>query len=381
MTTYLKSIIFIVLLSLSIGCATKNSKKVIEVDNKNPKVILITIDGLRWQELFTGADSLLVSNQKYVKDTLSLKKEFWKTSTEERKKIIFPFVWSHIEKTGTIYGNRNHNNKVNLVNNHWFSYPGYSEILCGFADDTRINSNDKISNPNVTILEHVNNTKIYKNKVAAFASWDVFPFIINKQRSSLPINAGFDIAKNGNLSTTEKVLNKIQAEIPSPWHNVRLDAFTHNYALEYMKKEQPNLLYISYGETDDFAHDGKYDAYLHAAKRTDTFIKELWEFTQKNPFYKDNTTFIITTDHGRGTVPLETWQHHGNNLNYHNKTYTIKGSNQVWLAAFGAQVKTLGEVKDNEQLYSHSIAATIAKILKVDTLPKNATTNILPFLK
>ena len=31
------------------------------------KVFLITLDGLRWQELFSGADSLLVKNKKYVK--------------------------------------------------------------------------------------------------------------------------------------------------------------------------------------------------------------------------------------------------------------------------------------------------------------------------
>ena len=31
------------------------------------KVFLITLDGLRWQELFLGADSLLVKNKNYVK--------------------------------------------------------------------------------------------------------------------------------------------------------------------------------------------------------------------------------------------------------------------------------------------------------------------------
>ena len=32
-----------------------------KVDN-DPKVIVITFDGLRWQEVFTGADSALVSD-------------------------------------------------------------------------------------------------------------------------------------------------------------------------------------------------------------------------------------------------------------------------------------------------------------------------------
>ncbi|MGI8992391.1 MAG: hypothetical protein ACR2I2_22775, partial [Bryobacteraceae bacterium] len=39
-----------------------------------------------------------------------------------------------------------------------FSYPGYSETLCGFADP-RIKSNDKVPNPNVTVLEWLADVK------------------------------------------------------------------------------------------------------------------------------------------------------------------------------------------------------------------------------
>src|SRR5690606_22459764 len=98
----------------------------------------------------------------------------------------------------------------------------------------------------------------------------------------------------------EKYLNILQPQTHSPWSGVRLDIFTHHYALEYMKRKHPRVTYIAYGETDDFAHDGRYDHYLHAARRTDKFIREIWEYCQSDPFYKDNTTFIITTDHGRG---------------------------------------------------------------------------------
>src|SRR5690606_3964610 len=86
---------------------------------------------------------------------------------------------------------------------------------------------------------------------------------------------------------------------------------THHYALEHLKKHQPRVLFISYGETDDFAHGGRYDAYLKSAWQTDQFIKDLWEWVQSHPQYKDKTTFIITTDHGRGTVPVDTRRSHG----------------------------------------------------------------------
>jgi len=323
---------------------------------EKPNVILITLDGLRWQELFSGADPLLVTNKDYVGDTTALRSHFWTAEPEKRRALLMPFLWNEVVKIGQLHGNRPKGSKVNLTNSMWFSYPGYNEILSGNPDDKRITSNSKINNPNKTILEQVNSMPGYKGKVAAFGSWDVFPYIINEERSGVPVNAGFDIAEGANLTSRELFLNQLQSQIPSPWGSVRLDAFTHHYALEYMKKEHPKLMYISYGETDDFAHDGDYGAYLNSAHNTDGLIKELWQFVQADDFYKDNTTFIITTDHGRGTQPLETWKSHGGD---------IKGADQVWIVAFGNGVSAIGEITSQEQLYANQIAPTVIEAMKI----------------
>ena len=152
----------------------------------------------------------------------------------------------------------------------------------------------------------------------------------------------------------------MQAQVPSPWSTVRFDAFTHNYMLEHMKKNHPQLVYIAYGETDDFAHDGDYEAYLKSAHTTDAMIKELWNFTQQDSFYKDNTLFIITTDHGRGTDPIDTWRNHGT---------SVKNAGEVWMLLFGKGVSVKGEVSAKEQLYSNQIAPSILKALdlQIDT--------------
>jgi hypothetical protein len=326
-------------------------------DQDGPNVVLITLDGFRWQELFSGADPLLVTNKDYVGDTTALKSHFWRATPEERRSLLMPFIWNEVAKIGQLHGNRVKGSKVNLTNTMWFSYPGYNEILTGEADDSRITSNKKINNPNTTILERVNNLPGYKGKVAAFGSWDVFPFIVNEERSGVPVNAGFDLAEGANPSPREVFLNQLQPQVPSPWGTVRFDAFTHHYALEHMKKEHPKLVYISYGETDDFAHDGDYDAYLTSAHNTDGLIKELWQYVQSDDFYKDNTTFIITTDHGRGTQPLETWKSHGSD---------IVGADEVWLVAFGKGVKPMGEIKTQEQLYTNQVAPSVIEALKVE---------------
>ncbi|PIB35955.1 phosphoglyceromutase [Reichenbachiella sp. 5M10] len=322
---------------------------------KTENIVIISLDGLRWQELFAGADSLLVDDSKYVENPEELTEMFWVNDPLQRREILMPFFWNTIAKQGQLYGNRKYGSKVNCSNNMWFSYPGYSEILCGFADDEHIDSNSKINNPNVTVLEYLNETKKYKGQVAAFGSWDVFPYIINQERSGIPVNAGFEKATD-NPNEIETFLNKIQDEIRGPWGGVRLDVFTHHYAMEYMKKNKPKVLYVAYGETDDYAHDGEYDQYLKSAHQTDAYIQELWDYVQSEEQYKDKTTFIITTDHGRGTHPKKTWQHHGNR---------IKDAGEIWIAVLGPDTPAKGEIKVEGQYYQNQVARTAAEALGV----------------
>lgn len=319
-------------------------------------VFIVTLDGFRWQELYNGADSLLITNKTYVRDADDLKKDFWADTPEKRREMLMPFFWSVIARKGQLYGNRKYDNNVNCSNNMWFSYPGYNEILCGFADDERINSNDKIENPNVTVLEFLNKQQKFKGKVAAFGSWDVFPYIINEKRSGVPVNAGYESASDKSLSQREIFMNELQPQTPNLFGGVRLDAFTHHYAVEYIRKHQPKVVYIAYGETDDFAHDGRYDCYLRSALQTDKFIKELWDLVQSSSTYKDKTTFIITTDHGRGTEPLDTWRSHSTK---------IAGADQIWFAVIGPDTTPMGEIKVPAQFYQNQVAKTAAAFLKV----------------
>lgn len=348
-----KSLIVFILLLL-LGTLLTIYKPLYAQDKGKEKIILITMDGYRWQELFIGADPKLIANEKYVSDTTSLKEKFWRDTPEERREALMPFIWNRVAQMGEIHGNRHYGSKVNLTNNMVFSYPGYNEILTGQADDERINSNNKMYNPNITILEKLNNTPGYKGRVAAFGSWNVFPYIINEKRSGIPVNAGFEKARGDNLTEIETFLNKVQPHTPSPWGSVRLDIFTHNYALEYMKRNHPDIMYIAYGETDDFAHDGNYQAYLNSAHSTDAFLRELWAYTQQDSYYKDRTTFIITTDHGRGTQPLDTWRSHGTD---------VAGANQVWMIVYGTHGDQMGEVKKEEQLYTPKVVEKIESII------------------
>lgn len=341
-----KYVLFIVLLTSFYLAAQKVNK-----------VIWITIDGLRWQELYGGADSLLINEAKFVSNKEELKKKYWKPDRKSRRGILFPFLWNTAVEKGVFLGNRFLGNKFELTNKVLLSYAGYNEILTGYPDDENIRDNSMVNNPNRTLLEVLNESPQFHNRIGVFGSWDVFPFILNENRSNLKVNAGYRHSLRATPSQSELLLNKIQDEFPRRWGTVRFDTFTHNYALESLKNDKPLVTYIAYGETDDFAHEGHYDKYLESAHKTDGMIRELWNYVQSDPYYKDQTTFIITTDHGRGEAATEqnTWKHHGS---------SIENSELTWFIAFGNRIKNLKEADSIDQYFANQIAATVAKLLK-----------------
>jgi hypothetical protein len=115
-------------------------------------IIIITTDGLRWQEVFSGMDSAIANDPKFNQgDSAAIYGKYWSPDPLERRKKLMPFFWSRIETDGQIYGNRNHGNKIDNANPYWFSYPGYNEIFTGYPDPL-INSNSYPPNPNTTLL-------------------------------------------------------------------------------------------------------------------------------------------------------------------------------------------------------------------------------------
>jgi phosphopentomutase len=186
----------------------------------------------------------------------------------------------------------------------------------------------------------------------------VFPAIFNVKRSGLPVNAGYMDFNRPDAGEHFKYLNSMQREVPNLLgDDVRLDFLTFEYAKVYLKQYQPKVMYISFGETDDFAHQGNYELYLKQAHATDGFIKQLWDYIQSNPQYKDKTTLLITCDHGRGDVPLENWKDHGQSTPH---------SEQTWFAVIGPDTPPIGVVKTPTTTYHKQLAQTMAKLLGFD---------------
>lgn len=322
---------------------------------KTRNLVLVTADGLRRQELFTGIDPLLMREKDAgMKDAESLRQKLWAETPEERREKLLPFFWKTLAPRGVVLGNVAKGSTVLVTNSFRVSYPGYSEILTCRAQDDKVRNNDPIRNPNPTVLEFARRKwSLDRPQVALFASWEVFRFIGESREGAVFINAGYQEA--GGTARLDD-LSRLQFEALTPWSSVRHDYVTFEMALEYVKKYKPRVLYLSLGETDDWAHDKRYDRVLETAQYFDRALETLWQTLQSMDEYRDRTSLVASSDHGRGSQ-LEDWTKHG---------AKVSGAEYIWMAALGPDTPARGEATNAPTVYQRDISATLLALAGLD---------------
>ena len=338
--------IFVLLMAPALGAQTIKTRN----------VVVIVADGLRWQEVFNGPDHSLM-NPKHggVRDAAALRKAFWRETPAEGRQALLQFFWSVIARQGQLYGNQAMGSGARVSNGLKFSYPGYNEMLAGYPDP-RINRNDAGPNPNVTVLEFLNRRPEFRGRVAAFGTWETFAAILNRDRSGLFVRAGWESPPAGELTPRLALLDELYRTTTRLWDNNVYDSFLHAAVKEYLQENRPRVLFVGYGETDEWAHNGRYDLLLHSAHQFDRFVADLWNTLQAVSDYRDQTTFIMTTDHGRGRG-LSKWRDHGRKTG---------GAEDIWVAVLGPDTPPLGERKNIPPVTQGQIAATVAALLGQD---------------
>jgi hypothetical protein len=325
--------------------------------HRTRNVVLIVSDGLRWQEVFTGADPLLLneSNGGIWEKEQDLRAAFWREDPLERRRALFPFLWGTVAAHGQIFGNQARGSIAHVTNGFAFSYPGYNEMLSGHPDP-RIDSNEFGPNPNETVFEWLDSQPDLHGQVSVFATWNTFKDIFNVRRSHLPLHVGWDVPYPGTRDARQALLNRVFATTTRMDDEDLYDAFLQVPLLDFLRTRHPHVLFVGYGETDNWAHAGRYDLVLHAAHDVDRFAAELWSTLQAMPAYRDQTTFILTTDHGRGSGTVD-WKEHG---------IEQPGSENVWIAVMGPDTPALGERSNVAPVAQAQIAATVAALLDRD---------------
>jgi hypothetical protein len=297
---------------------------------------------------------LLETKQGGARDTDDLKRRYWRETAAERRQVLMPFLWETIAKQGLIFGNPAREAPARSTNGLKFSYPGYSEMFCGVADP-RIDSNDKRENPNLSVLEFLNERPAFRGHVEAVCTWDVFPSIFRSKQNGLPVHAAWEPIKGEKLTSREQHANDFLEKLPRYWPDNSFDAFAMEAAKSAIERRKPRVLYIGLGETDEWGHGRRYDLYLDAANKSDRFLAETWQALQEMPQYKGKTSLILTTDHGRGSTRVD-WTDHGKK---------VPGAEFVWMAVMGPDTPALGE-REKVEVTQSQIAATVAALLGED---------------
>lgn len=287
----------------------------------NPtNVVLITIDGVRWQEVFNGTDSTKFHGQQLS------------------PKEIVPNLYTFFVNDGIAFGKES-----NIVASGptYISLPGYLEIMRGHATKDCYSNNCKIEATNTindAVFEHEQTSKI-----GIFSSWDVIRKVPGSHRDKFSVNVG-KFYRSKYWQTLGESDNKKYVNPFFEDGSYRPDTYTTTVALDYLKTYHPRFLWVSLGDTDEWAHRGQYNNYIMALKAADVFIGKIIANTNKS-----NTVIIVTTDHGRGTD----WRSHYNDIN----------SRRVWLMMYGNSVPKLGFIKTKNELSLSNIYPTVLDIM------------------
>ena len=318
-------------------------------------LFIVTTDGMRWQEVFNGADSALLFDKTFTPETEWYSRLYWAPEPAARRQKLMPFLWSVFAAQGNLYGNRQYGNMVNVSNAARLSYPGYNELFTGDTDDERINSNRKIANPNTNVLEFLHHQPALRERVAAFASWDVFPYILHEKRAGFPVNAAFENVDLASSTAELRTLNALQHVQPKYWDDgVRLDFMTFAIARAYIEARHPSVTFIGLDETDEYAHAGRYGQYLDAAHQVDCHLAKLWDFIQRDSVYCGKSALLVTVDHGRGDKIKKQWCDHGPR---------VEGADQIWFGLISPGIQAGGERKEPIQIWQKQLASTMAGLL------------------
>jgi len=324
---------------------------------KTRNVVLVVIDGLRWQEVFSGADPLLLNDKAGGSWTPvgELRQKYWHDDPKERRRLLMPFLWGTVAAHGQIYGNQALGSRAEVTNDKWFSYPGYNEMASGVAD-ARIDKNEFGPNPNQTVFEWLNAQPGLAGKVEIFGTWNTFHDIFNDARSHLPVRAGATLLDPADRSARGRLLAELDRSTAHLEPGDPYDSFLYQALADHLKTHRPRVLFVGFGDTDNWAHAGRYDAVLETIHHVDEFLGRLWQQMQSIPAYRDRTTFIVTTDHGRGGGLTE-WKEHG---------IEQQGSGNVWIAVMGPDTAPLGERAKVATVTQAQIAATVAAFVGQD---------------
>lgn len=274
-------------------------------------VVIITIDGVRWQEIFEGTEpsrtqTAFVPARSYLPNITAL--------GTERGAFVGAPGRGQIAASGPNY----------------VSLPGYTEILGGRPSRCRDNRCTRTTLPSI-----LDEARIAGAKVAAFASWERLDYAVTSSPGGFMVSCG-------------------RAGDPSidPWPgggDYRPDRLTADVALPYFEAEKPDVFFLGLGDPDEHAHQNDYESYLQSLRQADSIVGRLVAVLDRMGERGKKTHIVITADHGRSSD----FKDHG----------SLPEAARVWMVASGPRFGARGAVASPSPRHLADIAPTLRTVL------------------
>jgi hypothetical protein len=274
-------------------------------------IVIVTLDGVRWHEVFEGVDPQLAASHAIPPQQV--------LSAAELTPNLHRIVSSH----GVALGAPGHGATISASGPNFVSLPGYAELLSGRRSTSCRDNQCRGSGARTLLDDFAAASSRGASKVALFTSWP-------------------DIARVASERGT------VSEPLPRTG-NFRPDAATAELAITHLKAHAPRFLFLGLGEPDEYAHQNDYAGYLNAIRRADARIAEIDEELARLAAHGTTTALFVTADHGRADSFVE----HG---------AKFPESARVWVIASGSAVRASGFVAAPSERRLADLAPTVRQI-------------------
>jgi Metalloenzyme superfamily len=281
-------------------------------------VVLVTVDGVRWQEIFDGADPALADGA------------LLPGGEARAAGALTPNLHRLFFEEGTVLGDPRRGEGLRAGGPVFVSLPAYVEIMTGAPSGC--DGND--CEPRVPWSIAAAVARRPGGGAAVFASWERITRTQPAAATGLLLSAGRAPGE--------------QAPAYPGNGDYRPDRRTAEAAIEHLVHHRPRFLWVSLGDTDEWAHRHDYRGYLEALRFADGFVGEIAAHLDEMGDYGARTAILVTTDHGRDAGFAD----HGG-----------AASANVWLMGRGGPIPRRGSTATARAAHLADVAPTIAAIL------------------
>jgi hypothetical protein len=293
---------------------------------RDGRVVLVTVDGARWQEVFEGSDASLGGGGGVP--AADLMPRTHRLVTTRGVAIGAP-----LPGCGTVHTAGGAN----------MSLPGYQEIFTGRRSSC-------LDNHCAPVLASVLDQAV---DAASIGAWEMLDHAVSGGNSGVFVSAGRRWPADAAVKSPalDALVDAGQRSGPFPGNGeYRPDVATAAIALEYYRLAAPALFHIGLGDTDEFGHRDDYGGYLDALRRADAVIGAVADILDATGAAGAKTSVIVTADHGRNA----TFRDHGL---FHPE------SGRSFLLAFGGGIPTRGVACPERDITLADITPTIRVLM------------------